>query len=92
MYAIIHCMPCSSQIICTMLDEIHTMEKCYFLKPISHSQTIYGKFIVFHGIVTVGMELCKHKHCFETVNATISSPLHQLSSMHTEHMASQGVF
>ena len=32
-------MPCSSQIIlCEMLPEIHTMEKCYFLKSIIHSQ------------------------------------------------------
>ena len=34
------CMSCSSQIISEMLPEIHTIEKCYFLKPISHSQII----------------------------------------------------
>ena len=34
----IQCMLCSSQIISEMLPEIHTVEKCYFLKPIIHSQ------------------------------------------------------
>ena len=34
----IQCMPCPSKIISEMLPEIHTMEKCYFLKPIIHSQ------------------------------------------------------
>ena len=31
-------MPCSPFIISEMLHEIHTMEKCDFLKPIIHSQ------------------------------------------------------
>ena len=31
-------MPCSSQTISEKLPEIHTMEKCCFLKPIIHSQ------------------------------------------------------
>ena len=31
-------MPCSSLIISEILPEIHTMEKCYFLKYIIHSQ------------------------------------------------------
>ena len=35
-----HCMPCYSQIISEMLPEIHTMEKCDFLKPVIHSQII----------------------------------------------------
>ena len=30
-------MPCSSQIVREMLPEIHTMEKCDFLKPIINS-------------------------------------------------------
>ena len=34
-------MPYSSQIINEMLPEIHTVEKCYFLKPIILSQMIY---------------------------------------------------
>ena len=36
----IQCMPCSPQIISEMLPEIHTMEKCDFLKPRIHSQII----------------------------------------------------
>ena len=36
--AIIRCMSCSSRIISEMLPEIHTMEKCYFLISIVHSQ------------------------------------------------------
>ena len=36
----IQCTPCSSQIISEMLPEIHTMEKCYFLKAIIHFQII----------------------------------------------------
>ena len=36
----IQCMPCSSEIISEMLPESHTMEKCYFLKPVIHFQLI----------------------------------------------------
>ena len=36
----IQCMPCLSQIISEILSDIHTMKKCDFLKPISHSQII----------------------------------------------------
>ena len=36
----IQCMPCSSQMISEMLPEIHTVEKCDFLKPIIHFQII----------------------------------------------------
>ena len=36
----IQCMPCFSKIISEMLLDIHTMEKCDFLKPIVHSQMI----------------------------------------------------
>ena len=52
-------MPCSSQIISEMLPEIHTTKKCYFLKPIIHSQMIYFS-------VGSGMAHCNSK--FLTVN------------------------
>ena len=34
------CMLCSSQIISKMGPEIHRTGKCYFLKPMIHSQII----------------------------------------------------
>ena len=34
----IQCMPCSYQIKSEMLPDIHTVEKCFFLKPIIHSE------------------------------------------------------
>ena len=44
----IQCMLCSFQIIIEMLPEIHTMEKCDFLKSVIHSQIILSTiFIVF---------------------------------------------
>ena len=36
----IQCVPCFSGIICEMLSEIHTMEKCDFLRSLIHSQII----------------------------------------------------
>ena len=33
-----YCMPCSSKIISEILPEIHTLEKCDFLKPIMYSE------------------------------------------------------
>ena len=36
----VQCMPCSPQIISEMLSEIHTMEKCIFLKFMIYSQII----------------------------------------------------
>ena len=38
---------CSSQIKSEMLLEIHTREKCYFVKPMIHSQIIYIVFLCF---------------------------------------------
>ena len=34
-------MPCTSQIISEMLSEIHTIDKCDFLRPMIHSQITY---------------------------------------------------
>ena len=36
----IQCMPYSSRIISELLPEIHTMEKCDFLKSVIHSEII----------------------------------------------------
>ena len=36
----IPCMSCPLQIISEMLPEIYTVKKCYFLKPIIHSQVM----------------------------------------------------
>ena len=36
----------NSRIISDILPEIHTMEKCYFLKPLIHSQMISFSFAV----------------------------------------------
>ena len=41
-------MPSSTQVISEMLPEIHTMEKCDFLKSIIHSKIIY--FSVFYSL------------------------------------------
>ena len=42
-------MLCSSQIINEMLFEVHLMEKCYFPKPVIHSQIIYSLFFSCRG-------------------------------------------
>lgn len=48
--------------------------------------------ILIHGTGNMSVGLHVQLHCFGTVNATISSPLRRLTSMHTKHMASQRVF
>ena len=37
-------MPCSSQIVSELLHEVHTMEKCHFLKHKIHSQRFFLYF------------------------------------------------
>ena len=49
-------MPCSSWITSEMLPEIHTMEKCYFLKPIIHSQIILFSVV---GADSFGVSTCQ---------------------------------
>ena len=65
----IHCMPCSSQILSEMLPEIHTMEKCYFLKFIIHFQII--SFSVLH--------------CFSAGSECISSGGYQAYTNYHQH-------
>ena len=50
-------MPCLSQLISKMLPEIHTLEKCDFLKLIVHSQIIYLSVLFFQPVSRADREV-----------------------------------
>ena len=58
----IQCMPCSSRIISEMLPEIHTMEKCDFLKSITHSFIIKFSVLSETSLVYAYVNVVKIKY------------------------------
>ena len=54
-------MPSYSQTITEMLSEILTMQKCYFLKPIIHSQIISFSVISGENSAAFVVLGCKHE-------------------------------
>ena len=66
-------MPCSSQIISEMLPEIHTMEKCYFLKSRGcHFVKVLSTTVGYSLVAMVTDLLChltiiREEHCIQNM-------------------------